>query len=92
MLKELALSILFIGIWTDSVSQNDSITNYLRINSSAIDLSNVIFHFNDDFYTNDVFFFGFIHGSEKPQKLDVELLKHLKNMVFVITCQKWIIH
>jgi hypothetical protein len=77
MLKKLALSILFIGIWTDSVSQNDSITNYLKINSSAIDLSNVIFHFNDDFYTNDVFFFGFIHGSEKPQKLDVELLKHL---------------
>ena len=76
MLK-LALSILYLGLWTASFSQNDSITNYLKNNSSTIDLLNPIFHFNEDFYTNDVFFFGFIHGSEKPQKFDLELLKDL---------------
>jgi hypothetical protein len=77
MTKKVFLLILLLGVWTTSIGQNDSITNYLTLNANVINLEKVNYQFNKSFYENDVFFFGFIHGSEIPQKLDVELLKDL---------------
>jgi hypothetical protein len=77
MIKIKIISVLLLGIWTSSFSQNDSIISYLKSNSTAIDLNEVNFQFDKDFYNNDIFFFGYVHGSEIPQKLDIELLKAL---------------
>ena len=64
-------------VWGSIFAQNDSISNYLKSNSNSIDLEQANFQFDDHFYNNDVFFFGFVHGSEIPQRLDLELLKEL---------------
>lgn len=77
MTKKVLLLILLLGKWTTSIGQNDSITNYLTLNANEVNLEKVNYQFNKSFYENDVFFFGFVHGSEIPQKLDVELLKDL---------------
>jgi len=51
---------------------------YLLSHSQKVNLDNPTFQlFDDDFYQNDLFFFGFIHGSATPQLLDYELLVHL---------------
>lgn len=58
-------------------SQNLAET-YLISNSQKVDLNQPSFQlFNEEFYKNDLFFFGFVHGSAAPQKLDYELLIHL---------------
>lgn len=77
MTKKVIASILFLGAWITAVGQEDSITSYLKLNSYPIDLEKVNYQLDKGFYTNDVFFFGFVHGSETPQKLDLELLKDL---------------
>ena len=57
----LLLSILFF-YYQHSFSQN--IETYLLNHSQTIDLANPSFQlFEEDFYENDLFFFGFVHGS-----------------------------
>ncbi len=71
------LTLLFVG-FNPVLSQTDEEYSYLLENSYSIDLDNPEFQFEEEFYSNDLFFFGFIHGSEKPQVLDLELLKTLQ--------------
>ena len=71
------LILLFAGFHYAS-AQVDEEYAYLLKNASSIDLSNPEFQFDDQFYSNDLFFFGFVHGSEKPQTIDLELLKNLQ--------------
>lgn len=58
-----------------TISSHAQIDEYLNRNKVCLDKEE--FQFNTDFYSNDVFFFGFIHGSATPQELDFRLLKHL---------------
>ena len=71
------LIFLFAGVYSGFAQTNEEYS-YLLKNSYSIDLSNPEFQFEDKFYSNDLFFFGFVHGSEKPQILDLELLKTLQ--------------
>ncbi len=74
---------LFFLFFGNLFAQKENITSYLAQHSTKIDLTNPAFNFDEDFYSNNLFFFGFIHGSEKPQILDLGLLKNLsKNGVF----------
>jgi len=64
-------------MWGTVFAQKENIIPYLIENSTNIDLTNPNFQFDQEFYANDLFFFGFIHGAEKPQVLDLELQKIL---------------
>ena len=50
---------------------------YLNNNSTEIQLDNPNFNFDEEFYSHQLFFFGFVHGSATPQKIDLELIKNL---------------
>lgn len=64
-----SFTVLFIS---NSVAQ---IQEYLASNSK--DISENEISFEPTFYDNQIFMFGFIHGSATPQKIDFKLLKHL---------------
>lgn len=69
---------LILSMASASFTQDDAaIRSYLNQHSQVIDFFAPQIHFDDTFYQNDVVFFGFVHGSEKPQLLDFELLHQL---------------
>lgn len=70
-------TVLYLFICINFFAQKDKIDLYLFNNSTKINLKNPSFSFDEKFYNNNLFFFGFVHGSEKPQILDLELLKNL---------------
>ena len=72
----ITIVLLFSGFHF-AIAQTDQEYSYLVKNSYGVDLLKPEFQFEDEFYANSLFFFGFIHGSEKPQILDLELLKAL---------------
>ena len=69
--------ISFLLIVNASLTFGQTESEYLKNNAVNIDLCKPAFQFDEAFYSNDLFFFGFVHGSEKPQLLDFELLKDL---------------
>lgn len=69
---------ILIIIYCQNLYSQNLEENYLIRNSQKIELTKPSFQiFDDKFYSNDLFFFGFIHGSTTPQILDYELLIHL---------------
>ncbi len=82
-MKKIIISTIFLLILHFIFAQKTNVIPYLKENSYKIDLTNPSFPFPQTFYANDLFFFGFVHGSEKTQVLDLELLKNLlKNGIY----------
>ncbi len=76
-MKKVVFFVLSLILFEQCFSQTDKYLSYLNINSTAIALNNNTINFDQDFYRNQLFFFGFIHGSETPQKIDFQLIKTL---------------
>lgn len=76
MMKQLLLFIAVIGSFQSFSQKHDNLT-YLENHAWAVDELNPSFEFDSAFYANQFFMFGFVHGSEKPQAMDLALLKQL---------------
>ncbi|TNE54045.1 MAG: hypothetical protein EP338_09140 [Bacteroidetes bacterium] len=59
------------------LAQRSECSTYLKKHVQRIDLEAPEFQFDDAFYQHQLYFFGFVHGSQKPQLIDLKLLQHL---------------
>lgn len=77
MIKMRFLFLALTSLLASSVRAGKTEQNYLRENSSFIEIEKMNFDFDPGFYENNLFFFGSVHGSQTPQKIDFGLLKTL---------------
>ncbi|MDA8708046.1 hypothetical protein N9M10_01605 [Hellea sp.] len=80
----LIFALPWFPVITDTLSRKKQI-NYLTENSVALDLSKADggFAFDDDFYSNQLFMLGEMHGYARVQNLDLALLTHLNERLGV---------
>lgn len=70
----LFFSLLFLAA---SFGQPVDERTYLSENATVIEGENPNFNFGKTFYEHQLYFFGFVHGSATPQKIDGQLLMDL---------------
>jgi hypothetical protein len=78
----LFLTLLIAGLNTYAQPQNQYLNNHKADVTTGITASDVL---DKDFFNHQVFLLGEIHGVQKPQELDFNLLKLLNNKAGVTT-------
>lgn len=75
-MTRIILTILSYFAVASSMFAQSTIENYMKNNTRTSNANDIKIDFNSNaVYANELVFFGFIHGSEIPQKVDFSLLK-----------------